>query len=164
MEMKHRHEVVKFDRDLIREYLEERDVKYMIDKDGDFIAIFALNGCPQKAFTIFAASGLLEEVFSITLRVEPSPAMPEVDALRQVNRWNQERRWPRAYYKDHGFQLDWHIDLGVGISPALFADMCDTVIAGGHMFINELSPGGEKGLAGMEFLFRELLKKLREGG
>lgn len=163
MEMKHQREPVEFSRALIREYMEERSLKYLTDRDGDYVAIMAMENCPQKLFTIFAASGVREDVFSITIRVEPSPAMAEIEALRLVNRWNAQRRWPRAFYKENSFILDWHVDLEMGISPALFADMCDTVMRAAHQFVMELNLGEVGNLGGMEDLFRALLEGLRKG-
>lgn len=163
MQMKQQHQTVEFNRALIRQYVEERNLRYLTDQDGDYVAILAMEECPQKLFTIFAASGVREDVFSITMRVEPSPEMSELEALRLVNRWNAQRRWPKAYHTEDGFTLDWHIDLEMGISPALFADMCDTVMLAAHQFAKELNPGRGRSMAEVQDLFRTLLERLREG-
>jgi|YNPMSStandDraft_1061717.scaffolds.fasta_scaffold20723_3 hypothetical protein len=161
MQMRQMHNTVGFDRDLIQAYLTERGLKYLTDKDGDCVVILATEDMPHKLFTFFAAGGAQGKVFSIVAQVDPSPQMEEDEALRLVNRWNDKRRWPRAIYRQGNFVLDWHMDLEPGISPALFADMCDTVIMAAHQFLSELSaPHGRTSRS--EMLLRTLLAKLQQ--
>jgi hypothetical protein len=154
-------EVVPLTRGLVKEFLEEKNLKYLVDEDGDFVVIFG-TPYPQRLLVQFVLGGLKTEVLQITIRVDPSPPMEETEALKLVNSWNSRRRWPRAFYKGGEFYLDWSEDWETGVTPAILAHTCDRVLVGAHLFLEELNGQGQgqgQGLLGA------LLKALfgREG-
>jgi hypothetical protein len=131
-------EVVPLTHELVREFLEERKLNYMVDKDGDFVVIFE-TPYPQHLFTSFILDGPQKQVLQILIRVAPTPPIGEVEALRLVNAWNAEKRWPRAFYRDQDLYLDWSEDWEVGVTPAILAHTCDQVIVGAHLFLEKLN-------------------------
>jgi len=149
-------EVVPLTRELVREYLEEEDFRYLVDRDGDFLVILK-TPYPQKLFALFAVTGRKGEILQILIHVDPSPPMEEAEALRLVNAWNSEKRWPRAFYKDGVFYLDWNEDWETGVTPAILAHTCDRVLQGAHLFLEELNGEG-RGL--MEALLEALRRDL----
>ena len=149
-------EVVPLTRDLVKDFLEERNLKYMVDKDGDFVVIFE-TPYSQHLFVQFILDGLKNEVLQIAMRVVPSPPMEETEALKLVNSWNLRKRWPRAFYKGGEFYLDWSEDWETGVTPAILAHTCMRVIMGAHLFLEELNG---QGLVGA--LLKTLIKDLEE--
>lgn len=148
-------EVVPLTRGLVKEFLEEKNLKYLVDGDGDFVVIFETPH-PQGLFVQFILGGLKTEILQIAIHVAPSPPMEETEALKLVNSWNLRRRWPRAFYKGGEFYLDWSEDWETGVAPAILAHTCDRVLVGACLFLEELNGQGQ-GLLGA------LLKALFKG-
>jgi hypothetical protein len=132
--------VVPLTRELVREFLEERGLNYMVDKDGDFVVLFK-TPYPQHLVASFILDGRQKEVLQILIRVIPSPSMEEAEALRLVNAWNAEKRWPRAFYREGGLYLDWSKDWERGVTPAILARTCDQVLVGAFLFVEKLNGG-----------------------
>jgi len=131
-------EVVPLTHELVREFLEERRLNYMVDKDGDFVVLFE-TPYPQHLVASFILDGHQKEVLQILIRVVPAPSVGEVEILRLVNAWNAEKRWPRAFYRDGDLFLDWSEDWEFGVTPAILARTCDQVIVGAHLFLEKLN-------------------------
>jgi hypothetical protein len=131
-------EVVPLTHELVREFLEERKLNYMVDKDGDFVVLFE-TPYPQHLVASFILDGRQKEVLQILIRVVPAPSMGEVEALKLVNGWNAEKRWPRAFYRDGDLYLDWSEDWEYGVTPAILARTCDQVLVGAHLFLERLN-------------------------
>jgi hypothetical protein len=135
-------EVVPFTRDLVKEFLEEADLKYLVDRDGDFVVFFD-TPYPQRLLVQFILGGSKKEILQIAIRVDPSPPMEETEALKLVNSWNLRKRWPRAFYKGGKFYLDWSEDWETGVTPAILANTCLRVLAGANLFVDELNGQGQ---------------------
>ena len=67
--------------------------------------------------------------------------MEKAEALRLVNAWNAEKRWPRAFYREGNFCLDWSEDWERGVTPAILAHTCGQVLAGAFLFVEKLNEG-----------------------
>jgi hypothetical protein len=131
-------EVVPLTRELVREFLEEQELNYMADKDGNFTVLFQ-TPYPQHLLASFILDGPRKEILQILIRVVPTPPMGEVEALRLVNGWNARRRWPRAFYRNGDLYLDWSEDWEFGVTPAILAHTCAQVIVGAHLFLGEIN-------------------------
>ncbi len=131
--------VQKFDRSMIERYLKSRNLKYLVDSDGDYRVEFAYDesvGCGLKVLLI--AAGPRHQIYQIV--VLSDKRIPQKDWARAVmacNTWNKEKRWPKAYLyvadpsKDTVgmIMLEGQIDLEKGIHQELFNDFTDTIIA-----------------------------------
>jgi len=133
-------EVVPLTLDLVKEFLEEKDLKYLVDEDGDLVLIFK-TPYPQNLFAHFVLGKLQEGILQILIRVAPSPPIEETEALKLVNTWNSTKRWPKAFYRDGDFYLEWSEDWETGVTPAILAHTCDRVLVGAHLFLGELNMG-----------------------
>ena len=67
--------------------------------------------------------------------------MEKVEALRPVNAWNTEKRWPRAFYREGNLCLDRSEDWERGVTPAILAHTCDQVLVGTFLFVEKLNGG-----------------------
>jgi len=136
--------VLQFDAAMIERYLKEVGLRYLIDNDGDYIVQFAedsdFNG---ELSVLFGRGGNKKDVYYV--RVYCNKTIPKTrfaDALLLCNRWNKERRWPKAFLntRDTGdttkgdIVLELQIDLEKGIHQALFNDFTNTVISGAIQF------------------------------
>jgi hypothetical protein len=135
-------EVVPLTRDLVKEFLEEQNLPYLVDRDGDFVVIFD-TPYPQRLLVHFLLDGLKKELLQINIRVIPSPPMEETEALKLVNSWNSTKIWPRAFYKGGEFYLDWTEDWETGVTPAILATTCLRILVGAEVFLEELNGQGQ---------------------
>jgi hypothetical protein len=110
----------------------------MVDKDGDFVVLFE-TPYPQHLLTRFVLDGSQKEVLQILIRVVPTPPMEETEALKLVNAWNAEKRWPRAFYRNGNLCLDWSEDWEFGVPPAILAHTCDQVLVGAYLFLEKIN-------------------------
>ncbi len=140
-------EVVPLTRELVREFLEERKVNYMVDEDGDFVTIL-VTPYPQDLVVSFILDGPQKEVLQVVIGVVPTPPMEEAEALRLVNAWNAEKRWPKAFYRNGHLYLDWSEDWESGVTPAILARTCDRVILGAYLFLERLNGQNLRALKG----------------
>ncbi len=140
-------EVVPLTRELVREFLEERKLSYMVDEDGDFVTILG-TPYPQDLVVSFILDGPQKEVLQVVIGVVPTPPMEEAEALRLINAWNAEKRWPKAFYRNGHFYLDWSEDWESGVTPAILARTCDRVILGAYLFLERLNGQNLRALKG----------------
>jgi hypothetical protein len=135
--------VQKFVPSMMEEYLKGKDLKYMVDHDGDYRVEFAHDSeCDCELTVWLIAGGPQKDVYCV--RVNTDKHIPQRDwgkAVLVCNQWNKERRWPKAflYYKDSDSEmgdilLEGQIDLEQGVHRELFNDFTDTVIATSFQF------------------------------
>lgn len=127
-----------FDRSMIKSFLDERDWRYLTDKEGDFRVDFGDDGTRGCELTVwFNAEGQNDQL--LVVRVYSDKQIPRSDwgqVLMFCNTWTKEKRWPRAYLyasdpdSDARGQivLDHHIDLSPGVHQELLDDWCITVL------------------------------------
>lgn len=120
-------------REHVREILEGLDLKVLTDPDGDPMVILADERVKALAFAAFAVSP--GQVLSYMAQVQGAPNWTEEEALRRVNAWNAERRWPRAFLRGGKIHLDYHWALEEGVHPALLRDLLFNTLAGTVQFL-----------------------------
>lgn len=130
-----------FDRGMIKNYLEEKDLNYFEDRDGDFIVRFNYDedwGCALDIWFIVNNSVYKVQINS----TKPIPREDWGKTMMLCNTWHQQRRWPRAYLyienpetDENGFIiLNGNIDLEEGIHQELLDDWTGTIISAGFGF------------------------------
>lgn len=136
--------VTKFNRDMIKKYLDKRDTRYLRDSDGDFRVDFERDEDIGREISIwFMAQGEHAEIYSVLMKSDKRLSKPEWDHTIPVcNTWNLEKRWPKAYLavkdpeKDTIAEifLEGQIDLEKGIHLELFEHYTDSILAAGVSF------------------------------
>jgi len=136
--------VESFSRSMMEKYLQERGLKYLTDRDGDFRVGFTYEqdiGCELTVWLI--AGGSRNQIYVV--RIRSDKRIPKSDWTRVAmvcNTWNKERRWPKAYLyvRDPNTDtsgeilLEMQIDLQKGIHQELLNDFTDTAIATAYQF------------------------------
>lgn len=136
--------VQKFDRSMIERFLKSRNLKYLVDSEGNYRVEFAYDestGCELTVLLI--AAGSRRQIYQIV--VLSDKRIPRKDwerAIMACNTWNKENHWPKAYLyvsdpsKDNFgmIMLEGQIDLEKGIHQELFDDFTDTIIVAAHSF------------------------------
>lgn len=120
-------------REYVRQILEGLGLKVLTDPDGDPMVILADERVRTIAFAAFEVSS--GQVLGYIAQVQGAPDWTEEEALRRVNAWNAERRWPRAFLREGKIHLDYHWDLEEGIHPALLRDLLFNALAGTVQFL-----------------------------
>lgn len=124
-------------RGMIEQYLKNRNLKYMVDSDGDFRVEFAYSdmvGCEMTLWLIL--QGRRKDVYTILVMTDK--AIPKADWLKAMtwcNTWNMEKRWPKAYLhvrdpeSDYvgSIRLEYPLDLEQGIHQELLEDLTDSI-------------------------------------
>lgn len=88
-----------FDRDMIKAHLDQAELKYTVDDDGDYRVDFAAaeEGQPELSFWL-SAEGTNDDIFVVrcvtNLGVDKT-LWPQ--AVMACNQWNTEKRYPKAY-------------------------------------------------------------------
>jgi hypothetical protein len=135
--------VEKFTRSMIEHFLQESDMRYFTDSDGDFLVQFSYDeelGCSLNMY--FMASGDDAEIYYISARSDRRILKNDWEqALKACNAWNRERRWPKAYLRvdkatdaSGEIVLESQIDLEQGVHQELLNSFSQTMIAGVGMF------------------------------
>jgi len=119
----------------IQRYLDQRQLKYKIDSDGDFHLLMGFAEVPIRARMLILREGQQGEILSVVVRFEGEYTFSEEEALRKTNEWNVLRRWPRIYWRDGHFYGDFHLDCGVGIAQRLVGLTLHRVLMGTLQFI-----------------------------
>lgn len=123
-------EVRSFSRSMIKQGLEELDLHYLVDRDDDFV----LDLGDLRFFLM--ASGSRNDVYTIYC-VLPRRFRTGDDAVQAItlcNKWNRERRWPKAYARinedgEARITLEQSLDLEMGIHQALLNDFTKLALA-----------------------------------
>ena len=133
-----------FTREMIKHYLQSREMKYLTDSDGDFQLGFEVSEITGCRLTIYLwVQGKDLNIYAIKVRT--SRDIPEADWGRVTyvcNRWNAEHRWPKAFLDVREVEgagsgdivLEQHLDLGPGIHQELFDDLTNTILAAAVSF------------------------------
>jgi len=148
-------------RTLIQGILEEMDVKYMVDKDGDFVFFFKDEMARATAIVMISLQGPREQILTVMARVENTPSLSRADWLEKVNLWNAKKRWPRALLAGDHLTLDFHLNLDKGVHRELLKDIIFTLLGGITQFLVWLE-GRNPEAELRERLLRELLRRLQE--
>jgi len=128
------------DRAMIKHYLEESELKFMHDQDGDFFVMF---GATEERPEIQVSLAVERDSKVYAIRVyttETFPLEEESTLLGLANRWNRENRWPKAVV---GPKLDkptlrvwteFQLPTRRGVHQELIDDFTWTVIGSSHSF------------------------------
>lgn len=88
--------LVKPDQDLVKQLLDQMELKYVIDEDGDLAA-------PWEGFRVyFMFRGDNQELYAVrtfydrVYKIEQKPEMLEI-----VDEWNRDTLWPKVYTHTH---------------------------------------------------------------
>ena len=133
-----------FNRSMIENYLRDKNLKFLIDRDGDFRVEFGYDndlGCDITVY--FTAEGRSENVY--TIRIFSDKRISKSDwgrAIMLCNTWNKDKRWPTAYLQVSNpdtdrtgkINLEYHLDLSQGIHQELLDDWTNTIISCGITF------------------------------
>ena len=136
--------VEQFSRSMIERYLRVNQLRSLRDSDGDFHVEFGYEdetGC--ELTVLLEATGAEQSIYSVVVvsnRRVPRNEWGRVVAL--CNEWNEDTRWPKAYFHVrsaasdmHGSViLEEHIDLEAGIHWELFESWTTLVIGAGFRF------------------------------
>lgn len=126
-----------FSRDMIKDYLARRELKYTIDEDGDFRLDFVTEST-QTLSVLLMADGAESNIFVINVigtTMVPKTLWPKF--IDFCNRWNTETRYPKSYLQipsdtDALFaavHLEGQYPLGSGISQALLDEFITTILS-----------------------------------
>lgn len=120
--------VVPFSRELIRDFLDMKGLKYLRDKDEDFLVIFRREEIKSELRVWFIANGPQECIYTIVCFASAPRGDDLLHWYKICNDWNKSRRWPKASASrvDDSSRLtltlEQHLDLEAGIHKALFDD------------------------------------------
>lgn len=130
-----------FDRDMIKDHLDSRDMQYEVDDDGDFQ--FGIKGSEEAELTLavfLGAEGTNEDI--LVVRAVGMAAIPKdmwMPVMSACNQWNLERRYPKAYLAvggdptaddAHGeVHLEGQFPLGAGVTQPLVDDLISETVS-----------------------------------
>jgi len=130
---------------MVERFLKGKDVKYLVDSDGDFQVRFGYDddwGCGLDIW--LTIQGQDADVY--TIRAHADRRVPRDQwgqAIMMCNTWNCEKRWPKAYLHVGDAEsdstgeiiLEEQLDTGdAGIHQELLDHLTLTIIAGCHLF------------------------------
>ena len=129
--------VEEFSRKMVERTLDDMNVRYLRDKDGDFVALFGEDekaGCEIRLHVII--TGSRNQILRAAMLSDADVRSVDAGLLYRVcNTWNREHRWPRAYVDGDGdIVLEEYVDLDKGIHQELLRDFMLTVMATGFQF------------------------------
>ena len=117
-------EVRPFRRDTIRAFLEAEDLKYLRDRDDDFLVIFGATEKSPDLHVWLMPEGREKDIYSIFCMVDVGSAADLTKWTGVANDWNRAKRWPKAYISADNdairLTLESSMGLGPGIHQALF--------------------------------------------
>jgi hypothetical protein len=125
--------------EMLRQYLNARQFKFSMDERERFRLLFSASEAYPVDLTIWlAAEGENHDILTMHCFCDRSLLDSEFDsALIACNRWNLEKRWPKAYCT---LQPPWEVvlEMNVAISEsvqaALVASILDGWMFGVHSF------------------------------
>lgn len=130
-----------FTQSMIKTYLDGKNLRYLVDNDGDFLVRFSRDedtGCELSIY--FIAAGQKKEIFAI--RIDSDREIPKsnwAQVMLLCNEWNREKRWPKVYLNNKDANTarivcEEHIDLQTGVHQELLNDYADTAVASAFQF------------------------------
>jgi len=129
-------------RNMIRTYLESRDLRFFTDQEGDFFLIY---DCAEKVLHIRIGLDDDGQVMWFECTDTVSYKVDEVAILHlTLNTWMSERRWPRLSLrvrKGSGVSVvaDNHLALGSSLEDGEIVRFLDTTIGATLAFWEEFS-------------------------
>lgn len=84
--------VIRPDQDMVRRLLEQMELKYLIDEDGDLVT-------PWEGFRVYLMfSGESRELFSVRSYYDTEHSLDaKPQLLELVDEWNRDTLWPKVY-------------------------------------------------------------------
>ena len=130
--------VQEFDRAMFENYLKSKELKYLVDQEGDYQVQFSHDndwGCGLTVWLI--ASGKGKDI--CTVRVHADKPVPRAQFSRAIllcNEWNATRRWPKTfvhYNPDDNNEpcqiiCEDQLDVQKGLHQELLDDLATTTI------------------------------------
>mgnify|MGYP001218580672 CR=1 FL=1 len=88
--------VVQPDQDLVKQLLDQMELKYVVDDDGDLAA-------PWEGFRVyFMFRGENQELYAVRTFYDRSYSIEsKTDLLEIVDEWNRDTLWPKVYTHTH---------------------------------------------------------------
>lgn len=88
--------VIKPDQDLVKQLLDQMELKYVVDDDGDLAA-------PWEGFRVyFMFRGDNQELFAVrTFYDRPYSLETKPSILEAIDEWNRDTLWPKVYTHTH---------------------------------------------------------------
>lgn len=136
--------IKKFDRRMIKNFLDKAELNYFTDKDGDFTINFAYDeelGCELSFW--FIVTGSNDEIYQVLISSDKDiPKSQWARVLMLCNTWNEEMRWPKVYLHIDDIDndttgnilLEEQIDLEQGIHQELLNDYTETILSTSFQF------------------------------
>jgi hypothetical protein len=133
-------QVETFTREMIEKCLKDKDLKFMIDQDGDIALQFGEDEDTGLSYSIFLRAG---EDWVYTIAFLSDHEIPKANwgkAVMACNEWNRNYRWPKAsVVMDEETSigravLEGCIDLEDGVHQELLDEFTMIQIAGGMQF------------------------------
>ncbi|OBI84438.1 YbjN domain-containing protein [Mycobacterium sp. 1245805.9] len=133
-----------FERQLIENWLRASELRFLMDRDGDFVLGFYSDHGPDYRVQLSAEG---PEADVLCIRIHPDVVYPEasrerIDAF--VAGWNRKTRWPKAFVvndsRGRGIRVvgENSFPLGPGIHQALLDTFIITTIDSGQQMVAEL--------------------------
>jgi len=136
--------IEKFTHDMIKKYLDSKDLRYLRDRDDDFLVQFGYDDRVGGSLDVWLmAEGPQKTIYHIRVSCDRPVAKADWGkAINLCNTWNKERRWPKSYLvvrdpstDSHGsIYVEEQINLESGIHQELLDDFTDTTIATAFAF------------------------------
>lgn len=130
-----------FDRSMISKVLDQMKMHYLTDSDGDFWLNFAYDPAIDGKVQIYlGAEGDGGDILACRGEISRTFELDRFDEiLRACNRWNEEKRWPKAFVvTDQAKRLAVFIEsqygFRQGVFQAMVEDMITVFISGTHQF------------------------------
>jgi hypothetical protein len=133
-----------FDRSMIRNHLEQQELKFLVDQDGDFRVDFAAFSDQGYELTVWlTAEGTNEDIFVVrTISNAQIPKTLWLDVMQACNKWNMEKRYPKAFLfvpnsPDELFgaiHLEGQFPLAAGVTQPILDEFINTVIGTSFSF------------------------------
>ncbi|GAB2583520.1 YbjN domain-containing protein [Streptomyces capparidis] len=88
--------VIKPDQDLVKQLLDQMELKYVVDEDGDLAA-------PWEGFRVyFMFRGDNQELYAVrTFYDRPYSIEQKQELLEIIDEWNRDTLWPKVYTHTH---------------------------------------------------------------
>jgi hypothetical protein len=135
-------QVEPFSGNMIKAYLDQAEVRYLVDSAGDYLVRFTpAEDRPCEADVWFLAEGTERTIFNLSLRTNVRFAQDKLgDALLACNEWHKIKRWPKAYVivdeatTSSQIVVEFQVSLEKGIHQELFNDISEWMLVTGLEF------------------------------
>ncbi len=126
-----------FDRSMIEKALRSFDLKFLRDEDNDFVVRFGRGkNLSCDLVFLFSLGGKNSEIFEIQVIADYAiPRRNWGQTLLSCNKWNREKRWPKAYLSmkdaegEGNIVLEAQIDMEKGIHQEFVDQFTGAILA-----------------------------------